>query len=75
MPESVRGTILVVAAAVGMLVGAVGFTYGITKEGIRQFAEIQRTVLYRITVIETSYANIKESLKRIETTLEKHAAE
>ena len=72
MPDPTKNIILAVVAVVGMLFGAIGFTYGVATRGVVQFVDIQREVLQRVTVLETSYLGIIRSLTRIEQAVVEH---
>ena len=64
--------ILTLVAVVGMLFGAIGFTYGIATRTVVQFVDIQRGVLQRVSVLETIVPEIQKSLDRIEQAVAKH---
>lgn len=66
MPDPTKNIILAVVAVVGMLFGAIGFTYGVATRSVVQFVDIQREVLQRITVLETIVPEMQKSLVRIE---------
>ncbi len=63
---------LVVMAIIGMLVGAVGLTYGITSErvedvehSVKDVAADVRSVATRVTVLETNYQYIVRMLEKL----------
>ena len=73
--QHTRNMILAISAVVGMLFGAIGFTYGLATRSVVQFVDIQRDVLQRVSVLETLVPEMSKSLQRIENAVIVHAAE